>query len=111
MEEENSSTSSSIANLASTYWNQGRWEEELLTDQHSPDIVYNDYGGAASSFLEAIYGRSASLGNCDSIFRVGANAGSNLTTLCTNDLEGPLVTNRAYTIHVANVSHVTLRNP
>ena len=85
--------------------------QQLLTDQSSPDNVYNDYGGAASSFLEAIYGRSASLGNCDSIFRVGVNAGSNPTTLVTNDLEGPLVTNHAYTIHVANVSHITLRNP
>lgn len=49
--------------------------------------------------------------DCGSIFQVGANAGSDPTTLATNDLEGPLLAQHSYTVHVANASHITLRNP
>ena len=92
-----------VAVLQETY-------QKFLDLQRSDDDVYKN-GGWPDDVFEAVYGRSAVVTGCGNISSVGADADSQPMVLFTSNSSGELVPSHVYTVHRANQSHITLRNP
>ena len=87
--------------------------EKLLVTEGLPDSVHNGDGSSPNHVFAAIYGPEAEviIAACDQMSTVGEKASSRPSTLCTNASSGELVDGHCYTVHTANSSHITLRNP
>lgn len=97
-----------VAVLQDTY-------QKLLDSQGSDEGVYK-HGGWAANVFQAIYGHPAAIINCTdisttAISTTAGNAQSKPMVLETTDSPGELVSSHVYTVHQANESHLTLRNP
>lgn len=86
---------------------------QLLDSTGSPDVIHNGKGSWPELVLKAIYGPKVNVVtvDCTYIQSIGEKATSKPATFCTKHEDGQLIGGHAYTIHSANSTHLTLRNP
>jgi hypothetical protein len=92
-----------VAVLQETY-------QKLLDSQSSDEGVYKN-GGWPANVFQAIYGHPAAITGCNDISTTAGKAQSKPMVLVTTDSPGELVSSHVYTVHHANETHLTLRNP
>ena len=84
--------------------------QKLLKIENSDEGVYK-HGGWPANVFQAVYGRLATVAPCNNISSTADNAQSKPMVLATTNASGELVSSHVYTVHSANESYITLRNP